>query len=54
MLYSKFMCEEKASNFTAEETAYSQALQFILDQFETKSNLALFNLSAFSKWIKFL
>lgn len=26
MLYSKFMCEEKASNFTAEETAYSQAL----------------------------
>ena len=54
LLYSKFMCEQKASNFTADETAYSYAFSYILEQFEVNSNLALFNTAAFSKWIKLL
>ena len=31
LLYSKFMCEQKASNYTADETAYSYAFNYILD-----------------------
>ena len=53
-LFQKFMGESQASNFTTEETAYSQALEFILQKFETESNLVLYNDKLFTKWIKFL
>ena len=53
-LFQKFMGESQASNFTTEETAYSQALEFILQKFETESNLILYNDKLFTKWIKFL
>ena len=53
-LYQKFMSEPTASNFTSEDTAYGAVLEFILEKFEQDSNLALYNESLFSKWIKFL
>mmetsp|Transcript_44843 Transcript_44843/g.59551 ORF Transcript_44843/g.59551 Transcript_44843/m.59551 type:complete len:143 (+) Transcript_44843:1102-1530(+) len=48
------MSEPTSSNFTSEETSYGVVLEFILTKFEQDSNLALYDDSLFTKWIKFL
>ena len=51
LLFSKFILETEASNYGGENTTYGIAFEYLLDCFENNSNLALFNQSAFSKWI---
>ena len=43
LLFSKFIFESTASNFEVEKTSYELAFEFLLECFETNSNLALFN-----------
>ena len=54
LLFSKYISEPAASNFEGDRTSYALTLDYLVERFETNSNLALFNQSAFAKWISFL
>ena len=54
LLFSKFILESSASNYTSEATTYMTTFEFLLECFETNQNLALFNQAAFAKWMSFL
>ena len=43
LLFSKYICEPAASNFEGDRTSYGLALEYLVERFETNSNLALFN-----------
>lgn len=53
-LFQKFYGESSASNYTSEDTSYSEVLCFTLEMLEQDANLALYSDTLFLKWLNFL